>query len=394
MPLQPPHKPDHILVVDDVPDNLFLVQTLLSEQGYQVSLAEDGEIALAQIEKSPPDLVVLDIMMPKMDGYEVTRQIRQNTQLPFIPILLLTAHQQSNVVQGLDAGADDFIRKPMDVDELMARVRALLRLKHSISKQEQMARQREDFVSRLTHDLRTPLIAMDRMLMLIAQEAFGSVTPDLQEVISSMMGNNKNLIEMVNTLLEVYRHDAGQKDLTYSPCNLKNLTQEVIQELTHLAHERDISLSFNVVVDDSVLAQPALATIMGDYLELRRVLTNLVGNAIKFTEAGSVDVTLRNEFDTSDEDEGKLPFTIIEIKDTGIGISLEDQPMLFERFRHGNHKRSGSGLGLYLSHCIIQAHQGTIEVKSIPQQGTSFIIRLPAVQNISPSTHRVISPLV
>lgn len=118
-----------ILVVDDIEDNLSLLQAVLMEEGYEVALAKNGELALAKIEASPPDLVLLDAMMPKMDGYEVTRRIRQNKKIPFIPILLITAHDNANIPQGLDLGANDFIRKPIDFDELMARIKASLRLK-------------------------------------------------------------------------------------------------------------------------------------------------------------------------------------------------------------------------------------------------------------------------
>jgi DNA-binding response OmpR family regulator len=124
-----PSQAKHILVVDDIEDNLSLLQAILSEEGYEVDVAKDGKSALAKIEASPPDLVLLDAMMPKMDGYEVTRRIRQNKKLPFISILMITAFENANIPQGLDLGANDFIRKPIDFDELMSRVKASLRLK-------------------------------------------------------------------------------------------------------------------------------------------------------------------------------------------------------------------------------------------------------------------------
>src|SRR4028118_608336 len=210
-------KTDHILVVDDSPDNLFLVQRILEEEGYEITLAEDGRVALAQIEISPPDLVLLDVMMPDMDGFEVTKRIRENPKLPFIPILLITAFDQPSVVKGLDTGADDFIRKPVEVDELLARVRSLLRLKHAIDEREQIARQREDFVSWMTHDLRTPIVAAERMLMLFQQGALGELSGGMQEAITTMARSNRNLLAMVNTLLEVYRYEAGRKTLPSPP---------------------------------------------------------------------------------------------------------------------------------------------------------------------------------
>ena len=388
MPRPLPPRIDRILAVDDSLDNLFLVQTVLEEKGYQVSFAEDGHSALAQIEQSPPDLLLLDVMMPGMDGYEVTRRVRQNQQrLGFIPILLITAHQQSSVVEGLDAGADDFIRKPLlDMDELLARVRSLLRLKHSIDEQQRLSRQREDFVSRLTHDLRTPLVAADRTLNLILQEALGPVTPEMQEIMTAMVRSNKNLLQMVNTLLEVYRHDAGSKTLTFSPTNMYELAQDVIQELMPLAQERQLTLQLLTNPSENSEEPTVDPVVLGDRLELRRVLTNLVGNAIKFTDEGTVTVQITSRPAGSGHPNLDNPairqrnHLCLMVEDTGAGITLEDQATLFEQFRQGNHKRAGSGLGLYLSHRIVEAHQGRLEVKSEVGRGSCFTVYLPRHQ--------------
>ena len=351
-------KKDKILVVDDVFDNLLVLEAVLEDNDYEIHLVEDSKIALTMVEESPPDIILLDVMMPEVDGYEFTRCIRQNPALPFIPILLLTAHYESSVVEGLDAGADDFIRKPFDPDELHARVRSLLRLKHSIDERDHMANLRTDFVSRFTHDLRIPLVASNRVLKLLLSGRFCEVSPQLEEIIDTMIGSNQDLLEMVNTLLEVYRHEAGCKTLKISPCNIQELVSEVTQELTPLAEEK--GLVVNIDKGDA-------STIMGDRVELRRVLTNIIGNAIKFTDKGSVDI---HSYLTPAD-------VTIDIQDTGPGISKQDQAILFERFRQGKHQRSGSGLGLYLSRCIIEAHQGTIDVTSEPGQGSTFTIHLP-----------------
>jgi len=126
-------KAKRLLIVDDVEDNLFLLEAILTEEGYEVDSAKNGKEALAKIEASPPDLVLLDAMMPGMDGYEVTRRIRQNKKIPFLPVLLITAYDNANIPQGLDLGANDFIRKPIDYEELMARIKAFLRLKQSLN---------------------------------------------------------------------------------------------------------------------------------------------------------------------------------------------------------------------------------------------------------------------
>lgn len=372
-PPQRIHKTHQILVVDDAPDNCFLIQSILEEEGYEISVAYSGAAAIAQIEESPPDLVLLDIMMPGMDGYEVTRRLRANPKLPFMPILLITAFDQASLVKGLDLGADDFIRKPVEFDELLARVRSLLRLKHTVDERDRMAREREDFISRLTHDLRTPLVAADRMLHLCQQGVFGDLSSGFQEAIDTMIASNQNLLKMVNQLLEVHRYEAGRKPLAFSALNLQNLLQEVAQELCPLALEKqlDLKLNWQAQVDRCV-------QVLGDRVELQRVFTNLIGNAIKFTDQGRVAVCLRDEVCELPPGVTQSRWAIIEIQDTGAGISPQDRATLFERFRTGSHTRAGTGLGLYLSRQIIEAHKGTLEFQSEVGVGTTFTVRLPA----------------
>ena len=350
----------NILAVDDTADNLFLLESLLGEvENYNIQLAENGEDALTAIRNSPPDIILLDIMMPGLSGYDVTQQVREDASLPYIPILLLTAHEQSSLVKGLDAGADDFLRKPFDVDELLARVRSMVRLKRSIDAHRYMVQQRDDFVARLTHDLRTPLVAANRVLDLCLQGTFGSIDDEAQSALANIITNNTNLLNMANTLLEVYRHDAGQKAMAMSTISLRALGEQVVSELAPLAEEKGLKLTLDAH-DDYM--------IRGDQLELRRLVTNLVGNAIKFTDAGCVTLHLYS----STAETVKL-----DVKDTGAGISDEDQRQIFEWFRQGDHMRSGSGLGLHLSQRIAQLHHGEITLDSKLGQGSTFSLSLP-----------------
>jgi signal transduction histidine kinase len=312
-------------------------------------------------------------MMPGINGYEVTRRIRNNPEINYIPILLLTAFDESSVVEGLDAGADDFIRKPFDTEELLARVRSLLRLKHSIDEQRKMTLQREDFVSRLTHDLRTPLVAADRMLHLFLQEVFCAISPEMKQAINMMIRSNQNLLEMVNTLLEVYRFEAGKKSLNYESCDLTQIATEVVGELSPLAVEKNLILK----LDTHELNQTGNkgGIVNGDRLELRRVFNNLIANAIKFTDTGSIEVRIFEPLSVTNHHSQ----IIIEVQDTGYGIAAEDQGTIFERFRQGRNKRSGSGLGLHLSQCIVEAHGGKIELSSELGKGSTFTVRLPKI---------------
>jgi signal transduction histidine kinase len=367
-------RPDRILVVDDSPDNSFLIQTVLKEEGYEIEIADNGKDALARINEAPPDLVLLDVMMPGMDGFEVTRRIRANTNLPFIPILLITAYEKPKVSQGLDTGAEDFIRKPVEFDELLARVRSLLKLKHSVDERDQIARQREDFVSRLTHDLRTPLVAADRMLSLIQQEAFGQLPPELHEAVGVMIRSNQNLLAMVNMLLQVYCYEAGQKSLVLMKIDMRELLTEILQGLRPIAIDKGLALQTNL---DDLENSGIKIEMMGDRMELSRVFNNLIGNAIKFTDTGTVEIHL-STISANGNSSTREPTSVrVEIKDTGPGIAPDDRALLFEPFRHGNHKRSGSGLGLNLSCQIVKAHHGKIEVDSEVGRGSKFVVELP-----------------
>jgi two-component system, sensor histidine kinase and response regulator len=369
---------DRILVVDDSPDNTFLIQTILEEEGYEISTADNGEAALKMVTDSPPDLILLDVMMPGMNGYEVTRKVRQNQHLPFMPILLITADDRPRVAEGLDIGADDFIRKPVEYDELLARVRSLLRLKHSVDERDEIARQREDFVSRLTHDLRTPMVAADRMLTLMQEGAFGDLSADMQEVTGIMQRSNQNLLAMVNNLLEVHRHESGHKTLVFTPVSLAKLLREVVEELTPLATQKGLSVELDVPEP----TQPTPLEVKGDALELRRVFMNLLGNAIKFTDKGQIQVRLYPTENLTFHHNSHTPTSAmrVEFQDTGPGIPNEDWADLFERFRQGKHKRSGSGLGLYLSRRIVTLHQGQLQFQPAPNGGSLFSVCLPVTQ--------------
>ena len=370
-----------ILAVDDIPDNLFILESILADvDGYDISCVEDGKTALERVIESPPDLVLLDVMMPGIDGYEVTRRIRSNKSLPYIPILLVTAHDHSSLTEGLDSGADDFIRKPFDIDELMARVRSLVRLKRALDEQSEMICQRDDFVARLTHDLRTPLVAANRMLSLCIEGTFGPPPDSLKEALSSIVTNNQNLLQMTNTLLQVYRHEAGHKKLVFSTFSVYALAREVVEELKPLADEKNIALSIELLsVKGKSLKEDTAAGsywIEGDRIELRRLLTNLLGNAIKFTDSGHIFVQL-----SINPDAERLPSSEaieIAIKDTGPGIEEDVQKRIFEWFYQGSHMKAGSGLGLHLSKRIAEMHAGTLTLESEVGKGSTFTLALPS----------------
>lgn len=381
--LLPSTKTARILIVDDAPDNVFLIQTILEEEGYDIITAANGQVALDLVHDLRPDLVLLDVIMPEMNGYQVTQAIRQDPSLSYIPILLITAHDRPKVAEALDLGADDFIRKPVGYDELLARVRSLLRLKHSVDERDQIARQRENFVSCLAHDLRTPLLASSRMLVLLQQGALGNLPDEAADALGIMHRSNQNLLVMVNNLLEIYRHASGKKMLHLMPANPPALIQDVVAELKLLAEQKGLEIQLSIPTELESFNNPASSTprlqVMADNTELRRVLVNLLDNAIKFTDAGHVQVGLSvTEDGQASPDKPVAPRFSIFIQDSGPGIPAAEQQNLFDRFAQGQHRRGGSGLGLHLSHQIISLHGGQLHFEPVPTGGSRFVITLPA----------------
>jgi len=380
-----------ILIVDDDEVDRMALRRLLKTAGVKIEAVEafNCRAAIAALKEQPFDCAFIDYRLPDMDGLELVQALRGDGIK--IPLIILTGQGDEQIaVELMKAGASDYIAKGRLSPEALAQVlRNAIRI-HEAEMQtalaerqkEQLARQREDFVSRLTHDLRTPLVAADRSLNLFQEGAFGEISLEMQDMLTVMIRSNKNLLHMVNTILEVYRHDAGRKTMSFDLCKLRDLIEEVAQELTPLAQERGLQM----VVDYADQVESAIAA---DCMEIRRLLTNLIGNAIKFTDRGSVTIRLsETEVSPSADQISKLAVTklavtklaVIEVEDTGSGISLEDQNTLFDRFRQGNHKRSGSGLGMYLSRRIVEAHNGSIAVKSVLGHGSLFIVQLPIVQ--------------
>ncbi|MBW4654129.1 MAG: hybrid sensor histidine kinase/response regulator [Kaiparowitsia implicata GSE-PSE-MK54-09C] len=366
-----------ILVVDDDEVDRMAVRRALKTAQLTVNLTEawDFASAIAALETQQFDCIFIDYRLPDKDGLALVQDLRgQNIR---IPLIVLTGQGDEQVaVDMMKAGASDYLSKSRISPQSLARVlqnsmrvyRAEQEAKLAKQQREQLIRQREDFVSRLTHDLRTPLVAADRMYKLFQEDAFGELSPEMQDAIAVMVRSNKNLLQMVNTLLEVYRHESGRKSMSFSLCDMRSIVQEVAQELTPLIQEKGLQLIVDLPEDGA-----CLTSVLGDSLELRRVLINLVGNSIKFTDEGSISIRLRGA------DPPNTPNRVrLDVIDTGGGIPSEDLQMLFERFRQGNHKRAGSGLGLYLSRRIIETHRGNISVKSELGKGSIFTVRLPA----------------
>ncbi|MCM1981568.1 ATP-binding response regulator [Lyngbya confervoides] len=370
---------DRILVVDDRPSSF--IASILSLEGYDTDQCLTPAVALAQISTHPPQLLVSKMAIPAQSGLSLSQQVRTLTPLPYIPILLIAEPGVGGLVQGLDSGADDFLRQPVEVDELLARVRSLLRLKHTMDDREHMMQVREEFLSRLTHDLRVPLVAADRMFTLLRRGKYGLLPERVLGVLTSMQENNQDLLHMTNTLLDIYRYEAGSKTLSFTPFNLRSLVETVVSELTPLAEGKHLKLLLEMEPPVPVLGETPWM-LRGAKLELRRVLTNLISNALKFTDQGHIKLSLSAQSGGYE----------LQVQDTGCGIPATDLPYIFDRFYQGQHHRSGCGLGLNLVQQIVQAHQGTIRAHSVPGEGTCLTLWLPSLPQPVSATTRFYHP--
>jgi two-component system NarL family sensor kinase len=250
---------------------------------------------------------------------------------------------------------------------------AIARQREQLRSQKQLASLREDFVSTLTHDLKTPLLGAIETIKSFQNEHFGKITPTQAKVLETMARSHYASLQLVHTLLDVYSNDAEGIKLQLQPVNLATLASEVIATLIDLASSRQVYVVMNCADSDF----RSHFWVKGDPLQLRRVFSNLIVNAINHSPRSSkVEVTLETEGEQN----------VVKVCDRGLGITKEELPHLFERFYQGssNRQATGSGLGLYLSRQIIEVHGGTIWAENRSPNGAVFGFRLPAILQSNP----------
>lgn len=236
-----------ILIVDDDEVDRMAVRRALKVDGLSLDISEAGDCAaaIAQVDQQPFDCIFVDYRLPDSDGLTLVKQLRD--QGLKTPLIALTGQGDDQVaVELMKAGASDYLSKSrINSGRLVQTLLSVMRLHQAeaeaeiaTQQKEELAKQREDFVSRMTHDLRTPLIAANRMLQLFQEEAYGEIKPEMDRAIAVIIRSNQNLLEMVNNLLEVYCHEAGYKQLNFTTVDLGEIVQEVVQELRSLAEEK------------------------------------------------------------------------------------------------------------------------------------------------------------
>ena len=365
-----------ICVIDDNPVNVDLLEQELTDAGHRVVTAEDGELGLEVIERELPDLVLLDVMMPGMSGYEVCRRLRGGSKTATLPIILVTAKSGAkDEVIGLDAGANDFVTKPINIERLLARIRTQLRIK---SLQDELRRNYEAFVrldqsrrqmtSMITHDLKSPLMTIVASAKLLLDERTQGDTGHVAKISSLMLKSTQKMQELIEDFLSisVWEHTGLEPEI--EACDLREIIEEVLEIFQHLLRDRKIDLSLKFHREQiPVFVDPIL---------IGRVLQNLLSNAIKYNSTGG-----KIEIATEASEDGHIT---TRIADDGQGIPEEVLPRVFNAFfRHGEDKLiEGSGLGLAVVRAILNAHHSEHEITSHEAQGTQFQFNLPQAPSL------------
>lgn len=385
-----------ILIVDDNPTNLSVIVNYLEEQGLTIFIARDGQSGLEKAIYAAPDLILLDVMMPGIDGFETCRLLKENSQTTNIPVIFMTALTETiSKVQGFNTGAVDYVTKPIQQEEVLARVTTHLRLRDLTEYLEQKVAQRTaeldkayqklqrldnakfDFIQVVSHELRTPLAIIDGYAQVLNTYPVINTDPDLQELVAQIHEGSSRMLDIVSQTLDATKVDQGSLILFRQNVVLENLIHLVCQPFQEVVKTRSFKITCEGLSD--------LPPIWADPDLLSRLFYQLVINALKFTPDGGTIRITGQQID---------PRTVqIVVCDTGIGIDPAHLELIFEKFYqtgrvelHSSGKTSfkggGPGLGLAIAKGIAEAHGGHIWAKSSgynesTMPGSSFFIRLP-----------------
>lgn len=353
-----------ILIIDDNPMNLLLTSKILEGFNYQVRTALSGSEGLAAMQDEQPSLILLDISMPEMDGFEVCGEIKKNNQWKDIPVIFLTANTLTeDLVKGFEKGGVDYITKPFKSEELKVRVKTHLELQDSKNEIIRMNTQRDKLYSIIAHDIRSPLSGILQTITAIEQGYFDPSGEDFKDIIHHLKIRTEETATLLNSLLQWSRVKSDRFDIKPAQTNIYVVVSSCIQLLNANAESKHINIHFDSDRD---------ATAWCDEVSIHTVVRNLISNAIKFTQSnGSVWVrTTRSD--------GKIR---IEIVDTGVGMSPETIKSIFEKHEHittsGTNNEQGTGLGLMLVKEFVEKNNGKIFVESVIGKGSTFVVELP-----------------
>lgn len=359
-----------IMIVDDTPANLRLLTEMLKARGYKVRPVASGGFALQAARHDPPDLILLDILMPEMNGYEVCACLKADEQLAMIPVIFISALDETiDKVKAFTAGGVDYVTKPFQFEEVEARVATHLELrrqKHLLQENCDRLRElevlRDDLVHMIVHDMRTPLTAISGFLQTLVMVEGDKLSAEGRECVDTALASTRQLVEMVSSLLDISKMEAGEMTLHLTLCDMRAIAREALVKVDSLKGERHLAL----------LGSDEPVTVLADTALIARVVQNLLGNALKFTpDDGRITVSI----ETSAESIRAL------VQDTGPGIPAQYRERIFEKFfqveKRSNTVRNSTGFGLAFCKLAVEAHGGRIGVDSEEGRGSTFWFTLP-----------------
>ena len=361
-----------ILIVDDVMSNVLLLKVLLTNEKFQIATASNGRQALDQVTKEKPDLVLLDVMMPDMSGFEVSQQLKANAETAEIPIIFLTAlNSTADIVKGFQVGGNDFISKPFNKEELIIRVThqiSLIAAQRIIVAQTEELRKtiigRVKLYSVIAHDLRSPMGSIKMVLnMLILNLPSDTIGPEMYELLTMANQTTEDVFSLLDNLLKWTKSQIGKLKVVYQDIDMVEVTEGVIEIFSMVAELKKISIR---------LETPSKLDVHADIDMIKTVIRNLLSNAIKFSnEETEILVTVQ-------EQEG---MAVVSVKDSGCGIDEENQKKLLHTDTHfstfGTNNEEGSGLGLLLCQDFVIKNGGRLWFTSAKGEGSTFSFSIP-----------------
>lgn len=361
-----------ILIVDDVMSNVLLLKVLLTNEKFAIATASNGRQALEQVEKENPDLVLLDVMMPDMSGFEVAQHLKSNPNTADIPIIFLTAlNSTADIVKGFQVGANDFISKPFNKEELIIRVThqiSLVAAKRLIlSKTEELQRTiagRDKLYSVIAHDLRSPMGSIKMVLnMLILNLPSEKIGAEMYELLTMANQTTEDVFSLLDNLLKWTKSQIGKLNVVYQDVDLVEVTDSVIEIFSMVASLKKIRIHE---------MKPEKMMVNADIDMLKTVVRNLLSNAIKFSKENSEVLVKMEEVDG---------MAVVSVQDYGCGISEEGQKKLLHTDTHfstfGTNNEEGSGLGLLLCKDFVVKNGGKLWFTSKEGEGSIFSFSIP-----------------
>jgi CheY-like chemotaxis protein len=361
-----------VLIVDDEIANVELLARRLEAIGCQTQVASSGERAIALAKTEQPDLILLDVMMPGLDGWQTCRRLKSMAETADIPVIFVTAKDSyADLSKGFEVGGVDYIAKPFEPIELAARVRGAIftkqlqdQLRKTASDLKRMEQSRKELIGMLGHDIRNLANSVVAFMQLVRMGQLEPGRREFDELLRLSESNISELLRMVNALLDVYKMEEGKLEAMPQSVALSTLAERSLAQIAPEALAKGVQLETDLPADTSVFVDDGLIV---------RVLTNLLANAVKHTPNGG---TVRVE---SVRDKSLEHSIIVRVQDTGPGISVEDAPHIFDRFYQGaGRSRGGTGLGLAFCKLAVELHGGSITVVNPGQPGAVVQFTLPA----------------